>query len=129
MYAKPPVKILLIDDDADEYELFCQALRRYQHSISCEHVTSCLNMPATIYADKPDIILLDFNMPVFNGLDCLKMIKQNDELKNIPVYIFSASDVEEKYAAVCIAAGAVKWIKKPTLFSGYIHVFEELHLV
>ena len=44
---------------------------------------------------KPDVILLDLNMPKVDGITVLKQIKSDDELKNIPVVIFTTSDRDE----------------------------------
>jgi CheY-like chemotaxis protein len=53
-------------------------------------------------ADKPDIILLDINLPKKNGHEVLKFIKGNDKLKQIPVIILSTSssqsDIDMAYA-------------------------------
>lgn len=42
-------------------------------------------------AKKPDLILLDINLPIFNGHDVLKTIKENDKLKKTPVIILTTS--------------------------------------
>jgi len=44
---------------------------------------------------KPDIILLDLNMPKIDGIGVLKQIKNDEELKDIPVIIFTTSDRDE----------------------------------
>ena len=44
---------------------------------------------------KPDVILLDLNMPKVDGITVLKQIKSDDKLKNIPVVVFTTSDRDE----------------------------------
>ena len=43
------------------------------------------------HARKPDLILLDVNMPVMDGKECLKRLKQDDELRLVPVVMFTSS--------------------------------------
>jgi len=51
--------------------------------------------------EKPDLILLDINIPIFNGHDVLKIIKENTELKKTPVIILTTSsnqkDINKAY--------------------------------
>lgn len=75
--------------------------------------------------EKPDIIFLDLNMPVKNGFECLKEIKQNEKLKDIIIIIY-ASDVNEKYVETTFDFGANLYIKKP---SSFIEIKEILNKV
>ena len=45
--------------------------------------------------EKPCVILLDLNMPKMNGIEFLKAIKANEELKNIPVIVLTTSDEQQ----------------------------------
>ena len=112
-------KILLADDDRDDCFLFSQALAElpiqshlttvYNGEEFCEH----------IFSEKvihPDIIFLDLNMPRKNGFDCLKEIKANNNLNQIPIIIVSTSDVEFTVQQV-YDNGAVQFIKKPNDFN------------
>ncbi|MEB2780970.1 response regulator [Algoriphagus sp. C2-6-M1] len=63
-------------------------------------------------AQRPDIILLDINIPIFNGLEVLEGIKQDESLKKIPVIMLTTSsnqkDIEKAYKNYCNS-----YIKKP----------------
>jgi two-component system, chemotaxis family, chemotaxis protein CheY len=59
-----------------------------------------------------DIILLDINMPVMNGIDTLKEIKANDELKSIPVLMCSSVAERDKITEA-IRSGANNYVVKP----------------
>jgi CheY-like chemotaxis protein len=67
----------------------------------------------------PGIILLDLNMPKMSGLEALRLMKQNEEWKKIPVIIFSNSDYEgdinESYML-----GASGYMVKPNSFDKLI---------
>jgi two-component system, response regulator len=66
-------------------------------------------------AERPDLILLDLNMPRLNGLEALREIKANPALKAIPVVVLTTSrnrlDIQEAYAS-----GANTYLVKPRTF-------------
>src|SRR5262245_30745392 len=103
--------VLLIDDDKEEYELFCIALEKYNENISCTHTYDCKEFYDALKGKQFDCIFLDFNLPVLNGLECLKKIKKNPATKNISVYMYSASIVDKSIENLCLETGAIKWIK------------------
>jgi len=60
---------------------------------------------------KPDLILLDINMPGMDGVDFLRIIKSNDKLKRVPVLLISGIIQVEKITAG-LDLGAVGYIEK-----------------
>jgi len=70
-------------------------------------------------APKPDLIILDLNMPRKNGLEVLSDIKENPYLKHIPVFAFSNSDFPRDICK-CYAMGVNAYISKPIDFQGFI---------
>lgn len=85
--------ILLIDDDEDDQEIFLTALEKLAPSLTCktlENARKALDMMHTGQLD-PDIIFLDWNMPIMNGQQFLTEIKKVDNLKDIPIIILSTS--------------------------------------
>lgn len=120
-------KILLIDDDEEDQEIFLSALREITDGTSCDAYSD-----ATIALDKlrsgqltPDVIFLDLNMPIMNGQQFLKEIKKNDQLKDIPVIIFSTSS-HEGTIALTRELGAHAFITKPSDFNSLIKTLEPL---
>jgi CheY-like chemotaxis protein len=109
------LKLMLIDDDEDDRELFLIALEGMDTSCDCVTVASCRE--ALVMLNKgeflPDFIFLDLNMPQLNGRECLCEMKKSPTLSLIPVIIFSTSserhDIEDTRAG-----GAIGFITKPS---------------
>ncbi|MDB5192346.1 MAG: response regulator receiver protein [Segetibacter sp.] len=93
--------LLLVDDDEDDKAIFAEAMAEIDHSIKCSLAANGYEALQILKDQKrlPDLIFLDLNMPRMNGKQCLTRLKQSDELKNIPVIIFTTStspeDMEE----------------------------------
>jgi CheY-like chemotaxis protein len=108
---------LQIDDDSDDCELFMEAL----FAVSTSSYTA-INDPVEAYHKllmqeiKPDVIFLDLNMPVMSGLELLAEIKKQDALQQIPIIIFSTSQLDDiKREAKQL--GAYDYISKPNNFN------------
>jgi len=86
-------RILLIDDDKDDQFFFIEALKDIRSEITCNVADDGLKGLFFLKNNqKPDVIFLDLNMPQMNGFDFLVTIKQDENLKNIPVIIFTTSN-------------------------------------
>jgi CheY-like chemotaxis protein len=70
-------------------------------------------------APKPDLIILDLNMPRKNGLEVLAGIKDNPKWKHIPVLVFSNSEFSSDICK-CYTVGANAYLNKPVDFQGFI---------
>ena len=69
---------------------------------------------------RPDLILLDLNMPRMDGRECLAALKQDPDLRDIPVVVLTTSEVDRDIAA-CYSLGAAGYITKPV----EVHKFME----
>jgi CheY-like chemotaxis protein len=87
-------RILLVDDDPDDLEIFISAFKEIQPAIIC--LTANNGVEALDYliqsAPPPSLVLMDVNMPVMNGLECLAEIKKINEFKSIPVVMLTTSN-------------------------------------
>ena len=108
-------KILVVDDDMDDVQLFGEVIANIEPSIKLQHAEDgrdALEKLAETRSHLPDLIFLDLNMPRMDGKECLKKIKNDDQLNHIPVIIYTTSsqinDIEET-----MEAGAVCFITKP----------------
>ena len=70
-------------------------------------------------APKPDLILLDLNMPRKNGLEVLADIKDNSKWAHIPVLVFSNSEFSGDICR-CYNLGANAYLSKPVDFQGFV---------
>ncbi len=60
---------------------------------------------------KPDFIFLDINMPIMNGMECLRCLRKMDNLQHTPIYMYSTS-ADEYIVSSCLLLGATGVIKK-----------------
>src|ERR1035437_1453770 len=87
-----PLNIMLADDDADERYFFEEALLVLPIATNLKTVPDgerLMNYLSIHSGHLPDVLFLDINMPRKNGIECLKEIKCNEKLKQIPVIIYS----------------------------------------
>jgi len=97
-----PVEILLVEDNAGDVELAREALRECKlrnnlHAVGDGVEASAFLHRRGSYASRPrpDLIILDLNLPKRDGRDLLREIKEDETLKRIPVVILTSSAAEE----------------------------------
>lgn len=85
--------ILAVDDDPDDFEFFSEAVKEIDQSIVVLKATNGQEALAVLesQSSKPDYIFLDINMPLMDGRQCLQKIKSDEELKDIPVIMYSTT--------------------------------------
>ena len=106
--ARAPLELLLVEDDPADVRMTREALQAAGISCRLHVVEDGLNAISFLCqtrqfvdAPKPDVIVLDLNIPKINGHEVLNEIKSNDRLKHIPVVVLtcskSASDLRKSY--------------------------------
>jgi CheY-like chemotaxis protein len=97
-----PIEILLVEDNADEAEITTAALRdgKLRNRVHWvedgeQALTFLRRQGAYASAPRPDLILLDLNMPRMGGLEVLALVKEHPDWKRIPVIIMTSSDAEK----------------------------------
>ena len=115
-----PFRILIADDDFEDFLLIKNTFEANQLNVHLSHVEDGQYLIDILkaqgkynkFGELPNLILLDLNMPRKNGFDVLKEIKENDQLKKIPIIIFTTSktarDINKAYEL-----GANCYISKP----------------
>jgi CheY-like chemotaxis protein len=123
------VSILLADDDAEDWELLHEALRAIDPDIQVimarngEEVITYLTGCDT--GNFPSLIILDFNMPLVNGLEVLVKMGKVGKYANIPKVIYSTSDAPF-HVDLCIQAGAGKYFVKPNHKKELLPIAQEM---
>ncbi len=123
--------ITLADDDEDDRLFFTDAFDELKINTVVNTVNDgrelmrFLNHPDTVL---PNIIFLDLNMPIMNGMDCLKEIKQNEKFKDIAIAIYSTSS-SDKDVENTFVLGANIYIKKPSNFNDLKKILSEVVII
>lgn len=109
--------VFIADDDEDDQLLFQEVIKELPYLV---HLSMARNGEETLKLLEsmprlPDLIFLDLNMPVINGLECLHEMKENPKLMLLPVVIFSTSSFPGNINKV-YELGAHLYIKKPNDF-------------
>jgi len=121
--------ILLIEDDHGDQLLTCEALSEsaLAHQIVVvsdgEEALEYLNRSGR-YADaakapRPDLILLDLNMPKINGRQLAAKLKSDPALQTIPIVVLSTSDYHDDVAH-CYKTGVNSYVHKPTNYDDFV---------
>lgn len=96
-----PMDVLLIEDSPGDVRLTQEAFREANPAIRLHVASDGVEAMAFLQregaharAPRPDIILLDLNLPRMDGREVLSRIKDDDQLKTIPTVILTTSDAE-----------------------------------
>ena len=97
-----PIDILMVEDSIDDIEITIEALKSTKISNNLVSVRDGIEAMALLrregeFADavRPDLILLDLNMPRMDGRQVLEQIKSDPDLQKIPVVVLTTSEAEE----------------------------------
>ncbi len=103
-------KILVVDDDLNIVRVVESRLKANGYEVT--HSGDGLDGIKKAASEKPDLILLDVNMPGMNGLEALKKLKYDDSTKPIPVIMFTATHELDAIRNI-FDSGAIDYISKP----------------
>lgn len=95
--------LLIVDDSTDDAEVIRMAIEEAGLPIECLVATNGLDGLQAAETWKPDLIFLDINMPVMNGIDVLMALRQLPDLWTIPTIVFSNSRNETDIRAALMA--------------------------
>ena len=118
-------KVLVVDDSALIHQMYKMVLMRYK----CQIVDALNGQDGLDKLGKNldiDLILLDINMPVMNGLDFIKKVKELGSFDHIPIVLVSTEGKEEDTMRG-LALGAKGYVKKPFQPSDLHLLIEKLY--
>jgi two-component system chemotaxis response regulator CheY len=112
-YAALPksTKILLVEDSNLQAKVLLKIFEElgYKNVLYCEHPEKALE---TAKAEQSKVIFCDWNMPTMSGLDVLKLMRADEELKKVP-FIFLTADSDRTKVIEAVKNGANDYIVKP----------------
>lgn len=112
-------KILIVDDDPRNIFVLASVLENYDAEVlETENGQAALEV---LKKHKVDLILMDIMMPVMDGYETIKLIRNNDTMKDIPIITLTAKSLKAEKDK-CIAAGANDYISKPVDYDALIHL-------
>ncbi len=129
--------ILLAEDDADDRLLTQDALAESQLTADLRYVENGTELLDYLFlrgkfsdpasAPRPQLILLDLNMPRMDGREVLEKIKAEPTLRRIPVVVLTTSRADTDIARI-YELGANSFISKPVRFEALVNVMKALRL-
>lgn len=125
------LRMLVIEDSPSDVRLLQEAIK--ENNIRCEMAVACDGVQGLSHLrevsdgklDRPDLIILDLNLPLKNGREVLAEIKTSPKLKQIPVLVMTSSrsddDVNEAYTL-----NANCFISKPYNLEEYVEILRSI---
>lgn len=115
--------VLVVEDEPDAAELFAEMMRvNGFRVIKMFSSTPAISM---IAQEKPDVVILDVMMPDVSGLEVLRFMRREPELKDIPVIVVSAKSMPSDIRTG-MDAGASIYLTKPVGYLDLKHAVERL---
>jgi two-component system, chemotaxis family, response regulator Rcp1 len=128
----PPVEILLVEDNPGDVRLTQEALKEgkvynnlHWAKDGVEALEFLKRQGKHANAPRPDIILLDLNLPKKDGREVLAQIKKDGDLKQIPVVVLTTSEAEEDVLK-SYELHANCYVTKPVDLEKFIHVVQSI---
>jgi two-component system, chemotaxis family, response regulator Rcp1 len=128
-----PVEVLLVEDNPGDVRLTQEAFRDANPSIHLHVASDGVEAVAFLRhqgihgnAPRPDIILLDLNLPKMDGREVLAHIKEDDSLKMIPTVILTTSDAQADIAK-CYQLHANCYLTKPVQLGAFENLVKSIN--
>ena len=123
-----PIHILLVEDNPGDARLAVEALTEGNVTNNISVVQDGVEAISFLKKEdnsRPDLIFLDLNLPKMNGKDVLAIIKEDSDLKRIPVIILTTSDADKDISET-YELKANCYITKPVGFDQFIGVIQSV---
>jgi two-component system, chemotaxis family, response regulator Rcp1 len=93
-----PIEVLLVEDDVNDVELTMRALKGAKLRNRVHVARDGAEALDFLQQHRPDLILLDLNLPKVDGREVLEQVKADERLRHIPVIVVTSSRAEEDIA-------------------------------
>lgn len=119
--------VLFVDDDREDYEIFCDALSEVHPKAKCIYASGGVMALDTLkeLIILPDYIFLDVNMPMMDGKEVLTRLKSHTRFQSVPVIVYSTT-TNEREKIVFKDLGAQHFLAKPPDFNGLLGALRNL---
>ncbi len=127
-----PAQVLLVEDNVDDVELTLEALKDSKVRMDVHVVSDGIaamkflrQQEEYLHKPRPDLILLDLNLPLMDGREVLKAVRDDPDLTDLPVVVLTTSQSEED---VCKAyqLHANCYISKPVDFRQFSEIVKQI---
>lgn len=129
------VEILLVEDNPRDAELTMRALQKYDLANRLVHVQDGIEALDFLFGrgkyqgramkDAPKVVLLDLKLPRMNGLEVLRVIKEDERTRMIPVVIVTSS-TEDPDMKTAYQLGVNSYVVKPVQFDSFLEAMSHL---
>lgn len=129
------VEILLVEDNPRDAELTIRALKKYNLVNRLVHVRDGVEALDFLFSrgkyegrrldSSPKVVLLDLKLPKMNGLEVLRIIKEDERTRVIPVVIVTSS-TEDPDMKAAYQLGANSYVVKPVKFDSFVEAMSHL---
>lgn len=116
--------ILVVDDEPEIIKMVSKIMEGRGHRVTvAKDGQDALD---SVERERPDVIVLDLNLPKINGFEVCRRLKSNPATKTIPVVMLTASYVSVEDATRGLGTGADEYVIKPFLRDVLVHNIERL---
>ena len=122
------IRILLVEDNPIDARATLRAAKKLKIDYSIDHVADgdeAINYLTSPEQPRPDLVLLDLNLPGRDGHDVLKVMKGDDTLRRIPVCVLTTS-ANEADVLGAYDLGANAYVNKPITLDGWQAVVDQI---
>jgi two-component system, response regulator len=129
------VEILLVEDNPRDAELTIRALKKYNLVNRLVHVRDGVEALDFLFSrgkyegrrlnNSPKVVLLDLKLPKMNGLEVLRIIKEDERTRAIPVVIVTSS-TEDPDMKAAYQLGVNSYVVKPVQFDSFVEAMSHL---
>lgn len=120
--------VLLVEDDTVDAMTVMRSFKELRISNKVEHKKD--GVEALNYLQhanpKPCLVLLDINMPKMNGIELLQRMKQDDELRKLPVVMLTTSN-DERDKIESYKLGVAGYMLKPVNYQNFVQVMKSIN--